>query len=67
MEVARRNKDCDSDTKSETVAPGKRRSVRKRKNLSPEEILEIVHKVVVQQQMQKDVAKEHRLKPILVC
>ena len=51
---------------AEAVAPGCRYAVRKRKHLPAAEILDIVHKVMVEYQTQKDVAKEHRLKPILV-
>ena len=49
------------------MPPGLRCAVRKRKNLTPAEIAEIIHKVVVRHQLQKDVAREHRLKPVLVC
>ena len=35
--------------------------------MTPAEIAEIIHKVVVRHQLQKDVAREHRLKPVLVC
>ena len=50
----------------EPVAAGLRCAVRKRKDLSPTEIAEIMHKLVVGHQLQADVAKEHRLKTILV-
>ena len=50
----------------EPVAAGLRCAVRKRKDLSPAEIAEIIHKLVVGYQLQADVTKEHRLKPILV-
>lgn len=50
----------------EPVAPGLRYAVRKRKDLSEAEIADIVHKVVVGHHLQADVAKEHRLKPVLV-
>ena len=49
------------------MPPGLRYAVRKRKNLTPAEIADIIHKVVVGHQLQKDVAREHRLKPVLVC
>ena len=51
----------------EPVAAGLRHAVRKRKDLPAEEVAEVVHKVIVGHQLQKDVAKEHRLKPVLVC
>ena len=50
----------------EEIPAGNRYAVRKRKDLTTSEIMEIVHKVYVKKQMQKDVAKEHRLKQIMV-
>ena len=35
--------------------------------MSASEIAEIVHKVIVKHHLQADVAKEHRIKPVLVC
>ena len=51
----------------EPIPVGKRRASRKRRDLSTAEMVEVIHQVLVLKELQKDVAKEHRLKPVLVC
>ena len=55
------------EDKSESVPPGRRRKIKNRGPLKVKDKIEIVYKVLIANELQKDVAKEYRISPKIVC